>query len=502
MIKNKKIRMLLNVLVGVFFLVVVYHFYTTFSFDLEYKIESLVYEINDGYIENVSSNTDVLLFYKYFDLENCTIEVVDGNNEKITSGLVPNGSKTILYSNNGKVISSYINVIKGDYIEDGIIDNKDFQEMGKCLVNDCSFHDYQKKSVDIDLDGEFHLNDLMLLDKAITLGYTNMTFLSDNIVLQSEEQGRLALKVEPNYGVNLNMKWKSLDERIATVDDAGRVVGHIEGETKIQATSMDGKLMREATVKVDNTIQLLSYNGIAYINGDDVVVKIKLIDYSDVTCFSSNEDIATCKIDGKNLVITGKSQGNVDIKVSTSLYGKATYKLEVYSVYLNVMPKYFCTTPGNVQYITVSGFHTGNLIFDASDPEIIKDSHMQLFNGRNMLRIAIGNKQGRAILKVKEENGNTTNEVTIDVSHISIPAIGSVAKVGEDVSTSIVSDHLGTLTCKVRDSNKATCRIEGNQLIVTPLAVGNTTIDVLNQFSYNNSMYDCGSDQFMVVIQE
>lgn len=502
MIKNKKIKMIFNVGIGIVFLVIILTFYNTFSLGEEYKFDSMVYDIEDGYIKNISSNTVISLFMKYFDLENCSIEVVDQDNNKIVSGLVMNGSKTILYDNNHSVLSSYVNVIKGDYTNDGIVDNNDFKQIGKCLVDNCSLEEYQMLSLDINGDGEIHINDLTLLDKAVTLGYTNISLDKDSMILQSEEMGRLVAKIEPNYGLNQNVKWTSIDEAIATVDAAGRVTGHQEGETKIQAMTLDGKLVDEATIKVDNTIQLFSYEGIAYIGGNDLSVGIKLIDYEGVTCSTSNEELATCEIKDKMLVMKAKKQGNPIITVISPKYGSTTYRLTTYSVYLNVMPKYICMTPNNVQYITVSGFHSGKLSFEASDDEMIRDSYMEVIYGRNMLKIQTGSKQGRAVLKVKEANGNSTDEVTIDVYRIGTSDIGKAAKVGQEVSTTIVGDNLGTLSCTSADENRATCRIEGNQLYVMPLAKGSVQIDISNQFEYNGQVSNCGKTQFLVVIQE
>lgn len=502
MVKNKRVRLIFNISIGIVFLIGIFTFYSTFSLGEEYQFESEVYQIEDGYIKNISPNTEVSLFQKYFDLANCSVEVVNFDNTKLESGLVANGTKTILYDDNHSVISSYVNVIKGDYTGDGLVDDADFKASGKCLIQSCSLEEYQILSLDIDGDNELHINDLVLLDKTIATGYQGISLNKEQMVLQSEEVGRLVAEVVPSYGLNQNVNWSSLDEAIATVDDAGRVTGHVEGETKIQAMTPDGKFVAEATIKVDNTIQLLSYQGTAYVGGNDLSVGIKLIDYEGVLCSSSNEEVATCEIQDKNLVMKANKQGNVTITVTSPNYGEVTYQLVTYSVYLNVMPKYLCTTPGNISYITVSGFHSGDLSFDASDKEIIKDSYMAEISGRRMLKIEFGNKQGRAILNVKESNGNSSNEVTVDVYQISIPQIGSVAKIGQDVSTTIAGDHLGELSCVSEDTEKATCRIEGNQLIVTPLALGTVTIDVYNQFSYNNELYSCGKAQFLVVIQE
>lgn len=498
----KRSRMILNIFIGIVFVVVIFQFYTTFSLDEEYQVESLVYRIEDGYIKDISPDTEVEKFYRYFEMDNCSIQVESRDGEKITSGYVMNGSKTVVYNDNQQVLESYINVIKGDYTENGVVDVYDLQGLGKCLVHDCSLEGYQMVSADIDEDLEFHINDLILLDNAVTNGYVGLSIRQDRMILQSGEIGRLVAEVQPSYGVSQNVIWSSFDESIATVNEVGQVVGHQEGETIIRATTLDGQFVAETTVVVDNTIQLLASEGVGYIGGADVVVGIKLIDYDGVTCSSSDETVASCEIQDKNLVMRANQQGSVVVTVNSPKYGSASYQLNTYSVYLNVMPKYLCTTPGNTQFITVSGFHSGKLVFEASDTDVILDAYMEEVYGRNMLRINFGRKQGRAVLTVRESNGNNWDKVTVDVTSIAISKIGSVAKIGEEVSTEIVGDNLGTLSCSSSNSDVATCRIEGNKLYVMPLALGSVTVEVFNKFSYNNSWYDCGKAQFLVVIQE
>ena len=291
-----KKKLIVNIFVGFVIIFFVLTFYNTFSLSNDYKFDSMVYDVDNGYIKDISVNTTVELFVKYFDINNCSISVVDKNNEKIVSGFVTNGSKTIVYDVNGNVITSYINIIKGDFNSDGIIDMNDFYDSGKCLVDKCLMDDYLLYSIDVDEDLEFHINDLVLLDKAVTFGYSGISFLSDSIILQENEVGRLVSIVEPGYGVNRNVLWSSEDESIATVDDVGRVTAHKEGETFVVATTLDGKYSSKAKVKVDNTIQLDSYEGIAYIGGNDLSVKIKSVDYENITCLSNNTEIADCEV--------------------------------------------------------------------------------------------------------------------------------------------------------------------------------------------------------------
>lgn len=504
MVKTKK-KLVINILIGFIFIVVILSFYSTFSMDTEYKFDSEVYDIDGKYIKNVSVNTSVDLYKNYFDTYNCVIKVVDASNNEITSGLVVNGSKLVVYDNNDNVIASYINIIKGDINSDGIIDSNDFNDMGKCLVDECSINDDLIKSIDINDDGKFLINDITLLDKAITLGYSDIVVNYDNIILQSDEKKRLVAKVEPNYGVNLNVKWTSLDEEIAVVDDSGIVTGIVEGETYIVATTMDGSLEFRTKVKVDNTIQLESYEGIGYIGGNDVRVKIKAVLYDDLSCKVTNEDIASCFIDGEYLVLKALQGGEVTVVVSSVKYGEVSYKFNAYSVYLNVMPKYLCLRAGGSNAITVSAFNSGNLTFDAQDKEIIKGAYMVDYNGRRMLRIDAGNKEGRTNLKVTESNAFTTNNVVVDVYKLSIPEIGRAVKIGESVSTTIVGDNLGELSCVLDDISKGTCRIEGNQLIIEQSensVPGSFQVNVYNKFEYNGEKYYCGETMFLVVVRE
>ncbi len=500
LLDNKK-KTIVSVLMGMIFIVIIITFYSTFSLETQYQIQSDIYVIEDGMILNVSPNTSVEVFLQYFDLDNCTMQVVDDSNHEIVNGYVTNGSKVVLYDSNGDIIGNYVNVIMGDSTLDGVVDENDLRLLGEFLVHPWDIIEYQKKSMDIDGDGSIRINDVVLLDSVLSSGYESVTFEKDYFVLQSGEGKRVLANIKPSYGLNQNLVWSSSDENVATVDESGKVTGHLEGEAVIRGTTQDGCLFDEVTVKVDNTIQLSSYEGIGYVNGNAILVDIKLIDYKDVSCSSSNESMASCLIQDKRLILTALGNGSSVITVTSPDYGSATYQFTTYTTYLNVMPKYLCKTPGNTELITVSGFHTGELSFEIGDNDIVKDAYMMEYSGKNMLRIDFGTKEGRTTLTVKESNGNASNVITIDNTKISIPEIGRYVNVGEEVITEIVGDNLGDLICSSSDEEKATCRIEGNQLIVTPILVGDVTITVNNIFNYNNYDYDCGESIFLVVIR-
>lgn len=500
MMDKKRKVMIINIVVGMVFLVIILTFYNTFSLEDGYRIESIVYEINNNYISNISPNTSIDLFKKYFEIDNCYIKVMDSNNNEVTDGYVFNGSKLVVYNNNHNVVAIYINIIKGDANGDGVIDDNDFYIMGKNLVNNTINEEYLGKSVDIDGDGSFKINDLVLLDNAVSNGYTGISLENETRVLQTNEVGRIVAKVSPSYGVNGNVKWTSLDDSIASVDEAGIVTGHNEGEVVIQASTLDGKFMTEGHIKVDNTIRLDSDKGVGYIGGNDVVVGIKAVSYDDLTCEVSNNEIADCSIQDKKLVLKAKNTGSVTVNVNSNKYPGASYRFEVYSVNLNVMPKYFCTTPNNTNFITVSAFNSGKLSFEIGDNEIINSAYMETYAGRNMLRINAGSKQGRTSIKITEGHANTSNTVVIDVTYMTLADVGRVVVAGDEVNIPI-RGNLGSVSCKSSDEAVSVCRVEDNNLIVTALSKGTATIDVYNKFVYESYVENCGNAQFMVVVK-
>lgn len=500
--KESKVIVTFAFLVGISFVFIISTFYSTFSLDnVEYSFESLVYEIDEEYISNISPDTSVELFYKYFDLENCHIEVSDINGGKIgDNSLITNGSKTVIYDNNNIVIKTYTNIIKGDFNNDGIIDNSDFEKMGKCLVEGCSLENYQMKSLDIDYDGEFHINDLLILDKIVTKGYDQIVLKDDTIVLQSEEKGRLVASVTPDYGLGQNFEWSSEDDSIATVDETGKVTGHNEGEVVIKVSTKDGKISSSATVKVDNTIQLYSYQGIGYVGGDDVKVKIKSIDYEGITCSSSNEANGTCTIDGEYLVMKPRGQGKTVVTVISPKYGQVTYELESKPVFITFQYKMGC----NIKFGWISTTNAGNLIFESDNSEVLVGAHLaKTTSGSDAIVFDYGKKGGRATLKVKASTNGLTKEIIIDHSIISIPEMYRFTKVGEEITTAITGDNLGELSCSSNKSSVATCEIKDDQLIVKTLALGSADITVSNTFTYEGGWPgNCGSAQFSVFVQE
>jgi len=101
-----------------------------------------------------------------------------------------------------------------------------------------------------------------------------------------------------------------------------------------------------------------------------------------------------------------------------------------------------------------------------------------------------------------EEKKRRNSNVVIDVTRIYIPEIGKFIKVGDEIETLITGDNKGELICISEDESIATCRIDGDKLVVNALSVGSVNIRVKNRMSYKNGLYDCGEALFLAVVQE
>lgn len=86
--------------------------------------------------------------------------------------------------------------------------------------------------------------------------------------------------------------------------------------------------------------------------------------------------------------------------------------------------------------------------------------------------------------------------------------MGKFVKAGEEVSTTILGENLGELSCKVRDpygnnadsNSLGICEIRGNELVVIPTGGKELWVDVYNKMRYNGELYDCGSTMFSVFV--
>lgn len=478
MLKKNKIIKIMPLFIIITTSAITYNILYTYSLN-EYNFTSPIYNIEDKYIKNISTETDIKIFNDYFDLENCKIKVVDKDNKELQKGYVYTGSITQIYNNENELITTYTNIVKGDITKDGLSNLKDIETISSIILNNKNLEDYEKLSIDMNNDNEIKANDIALLKSYQSKQYESLKLNKSNVTLMSDETIRLIPSINPNTILSQNLTWISSNENVATVNNAGKVTAKEEGTATITAITKDGSKTAFSTITVDNTIKLESTSGNIYIGGNNLKIFIKSIDYTGITCSSSNETLATCRIEDKYLIVslpnTTTSGTNVTITVKSETHGEATFTANIIFTYLNLTFEERCISVNGLGGSFISTMNAGELKFEIGDTDIIKDAYV---NGRYFYARA-GSKAGNTTVKVTELNGNAHDTYNAIVYRLSLNKIGDLIQIGEeDYEIVVTAENTGNLTCESSDEEVATCKIENNILKVTPLSKGQATITI------------------------
>ena len=153
--------------------------------------------------------------------------------------------------------------------------------------------------------------------------------------------GKIRYSVLPGNATNTNVTFKSLNEKVATVDSNGVVTGVSEGNADIVITTEEGGFEAKCTVRVDG----IDARGIERV-GDKTVtmglnqtrqlqVKITPSDTTNknVQWTSSNNSVATVDSNG---VVTSKNSGSTIITATTHNELKTEFFIEVETSVTNI----------------------------------------------------------------------------------------------------------------------------------------------------------------------
>ena len=153
--------------------------------------------------------------------------------------------------------------------------------------------------------------------------------------------GKIRYSVLPGNSTNTNVTFKSLNEKVATVDANGVVTGVSEGNADIVITTEEGGFEAKCTVRVDG----IDARGIERV-GDKTVtmglnqtrqlqVKITPSDTTNknVQWTSSNNSVATVDSNG---VVTSKNSGSTIITATTHNELKTEFFIEVETSVTNI----------------------------------------------------------------------------------------------------------------------------------------------------------------------
>lgn len=479
---------IITLLIGIVFIGITVLFYSNFSLYTEYNFSSQKYLIENNYIYNISSYTNIDLYKKYFDITNYKLKIENNSN------YISNGSKTLVLSKNDRLIFEFINIVKGDIISDGIIDYKDLTKFSEYLNNNYQLKDYELKCLDISEDNKVTREDLNLLENSLNNGINDITINHQNITLQVGEKTRLVGTANPAYGINTNLLWTSSNNAIISVDESGLITPHKLGTAKIFVEDMSKKIKKEINITVDNTIKLSSNEGTLYTSDEELIVNIISQDYKGIKCESNNPNISSCRIDNNMLYIKSLSKGNSTITVTSPKYGSTTYNLTTYENYLDFIPEYYCMPITKKDVINLEYIYT-NL-------EITNNKFTNnIYFDNNQLYIQSSINPGREELII-QDNDNNTKKMIIDIYRLNIPSIGAFIKKGTEQSATIIKEQTENLQCISPNENIAQCYIKDNQLYVKGITRGEVTLKITNTNTYNNKEYNCGETTFLAVITD
>ena len=163
--------------------------------------------------------------------------------------------------------------------------------------------------------------------------------------------GKIRYSVLPGNATNTNVTFKSLNEKVATVDANGVVTGVSEGNADIVITTEEGGFEAKCTVRVDG----IDARGIERV-GDKTVtmglnqtrqlqVKITPSDTTNknVQWTSSNNSVATVDSNG---VVTSKNSGSTIITATTHNGLKTEFFIEVETSVTNINSNEINLNPG------------------------------------------------------------------------------------------------------------------------------------------------------------
>ena len=164
---------------------------------------------------------------------------------------------------------------------------------------------------------------------------TGIKVSPDTLTLtKKDETAQLTAEVTPSYADNKCVTWQSSDEKVATVDENGKVTAVGNGTATITATSVSGSYTAtvSVTVKIPVEIQKLTIEAeketLTKI-GESTELKVKIepenADLQKLIWKSDNEKVATTDENGK---VTAVGNGTAEITVTTE-DGKITASIMI-----------------------------------------------------------------------------------------------------------------------------------------------------------------------------
>ena len=281
-----------------------------------------------------------------------------------------------------------------------------------------------------------------LITQKIEINVDSINLNKEKLELSIGEIEELIVTVLPKDATNKKVTWSTSNEKVATVDDNGKVTAKGEGETTITAKTENGKEAK-CTVKV-KTPEILATNiklnkttlELEKGKSEKLIATIEPSNTTnkEVTWISSNGNIATVDGEGK---VTAKGEGEAIITAKT-LNGKEAK----------------CTVKVKIPEILATNIK-------------LNKTTLELEKGKSEKLIAT------------IEPSNATNKVITWTSSNS-----SVATVNNDGTVTIIAEGETTITAKTSNGKTASCTVtvgrktSGGKIVLKDYNVIDTSIPV------------------------
>lgn len=182
-----------------------------------------------------------------------TLTVVPGNGDQVTvSGIELNPSFVILEKGQSRKLSYIISPLNAS--NKSVVWSSEDESLAKVDQNGWVTA-LQEGSVSIKattVDGDFMATSTISIvskgEEVIPLKRIYVT--PQQLILGVGQSNQLSYIATPSNATNTKVTWKSMDERIAIVDQNGKVTALKPGKVEIEATSEDGNFKSDATLTV------------------------------------------------------------------------------------------------------------------------------------------------------------------------------------------------------------------------------------------------------------
>lgn len=215
--------------------------------------------------------------------------------------------------------------MRGDTLDDLGDDFRDGSGIPTVLIEHC----YMNNSHDVTfLDSEEDLKKLAKADGEAIIDYLQLrpkgqvvesiTLDKEKVNLLPKETAKVTATVGPNTVKNKAIKWTSNNEKVATVDQEGKITAVSVGKANITATSVDNpNVEKVVNVNIEDERVKFTKEKDYILVGDskilDVTISPSWIKNKELLWESNNKNVIEVSQEGK---ITAKQEGSATIKIT------------------------------------------------------------------------------------------------------------------------------------------------------------------------------------------